>query len=55
MVVIYRNVENGNEYRIRGGRVFRRQGEVYFRSMYLKPCDLAHYPFIGIREKSTKS
>lgn len=45
----YRNLENGNYYHISAGRVlyWLDHSAVWVRSEHLKPCDLAHYPYIG--------
>lgn len=45
----FRNLENGHYYTISAGRVrwWLDHSAVWVRSEHLKPCDLAHYPYIG--------
>lgn len=48
-MVWYQSLENGNFFRINRGRVlFRRGSGKWARHEFLKPCDLAHFPFIGV-------
>lgn len=49
--VIYKNTENGVIYQVMRGKVFRwhEEKERWFTTQLYRPCDLAHYPFIGVR------
>lgn len=48
-MIYYRDIETGRFYTIAAGRVrfWIEQSAVWVRSEHLKPCDLAHYPYIG--------
>lgn len=48
-MIYYRNIETGRYHKINHGRVLvHLDSGLWARSEFLKPCDLAHYPFIGV-------
>ncbi|WZX10578.1 hypothetical protein [Enterobacter phage EC152] len=49
-MIIYVNVLNGNRYRWRGSRVLALMSGEWVQSQHLRPADLSHFPFIGIKE-----
>ena len=48
-MIYYVNVETGAEYYIVGNGVRRwhEDKKKYVRVDHIKPCDLAHYPYVG--------
>lgn len=49
MAVIYIDIETGRKYRISGAYVHSHINGKWVRSEYLRPADMPHYPFIGVK------
>lgn len=47
-MTVYKSLLNGACYKIDRQRVLKRNAQAWQISQHLKPCDLAHFPFIGV-------
>lgn len=49
-MITYRNIENGKDYIFKVERVFVWRADSWKRVAHIRPADLAHYPYIGIKQ-----